>query len=56
MTEIEKNIVELLKEGYYLKEISEKLQKDYNEILDKKKKIMEEGNLTQEDIIKRERK
>lgn len=52
MTEIEENIIELLKEGYSLKKISEKLQKGYNEILKKKKKLIEEGNLTEEDITR----
>lgn len=52
MTETEKRIIELLKDGYSLKKICEKLQKNYKEIRQKKKELIEEGFLTEEDIRK----
>ncbi len=53
MEEIELKIVELVRQGYTLKEISETLNLNYvNQIFPKKKRLMEEGYLTQEDFEK----
>lgn len=49
--EIKEKIIELRKEGYYAKEISEMLQIDYRKVvLEKEKRIIEQGLLTEEDI------
>ena len=51
MEEIELKIVELVRQGYTLKEISKTLNLNYvNQIFPKKKRLMEEGYLTQEDF------
>lgn len=53
MEELGEKIVELIKEGYYLIEISKILNKNYaKSILPAKKKLMEQGFLTKEDIEK----
>lgn len=48
---IKEKIIELRKEGYYAKEISEILQIDYRKVvLEEEKRIIEQGLLTEEDI------
>ena len=50
MVEIKENIINLIKEGYTLKQISEKLKQNYREILEQKKILLQEGALTKQHI------